>query len=289
MAPPARQTKSAAWALNTRTAGDGLTWRRAAGLYEWIERLCNPAVWIPDPVTTTPRATALDAARAAQSETRERLLAAAERLFAERGFAGVSVRMIAAEAGVNWSLVGYYFRGKDGLLAEVYRRHCTSLNAERLRLLAEARRAGLRLEAVIEAFVRPALAEIQGGGGRDQFSRLRAMLAAEDAPLFAQLVADNFDQSSRTFVGRAARVPARAAAGRGPVALPLHARHDLLLGEQPAAHQGVLAWTLRSWRRRGDGASAGAVPGGGVSFRAARGDRPARPARRRRRTDDTAA
>jgi AcrR family transcriptional regulator len=134
------------------------------------------------------------------SETREQLVAAAERLFAERGFAGVSVRTIAAEAGVNWSLVGYYFRGKDGLLAEVYRRHCTTLNAERLRLLAEARRTGLQLESVIEAFVRPALEEIQGGDGRNQYSRLRATLAAEDAPLLTQLVADNFDQSSRTFV-----------------------------------------------------------------------------------------
>jgi AcrR family transcriptional regulator len=134
------------------------------------------------------------------SETREQLLAAAERLFAERGFAGVSVRMIAATAGVNWSLVGYYFRGKNGLLAEVYRRHCTTLNRERLRLLADARRDGWHLESVIEAFVRPALAEIQGRDGETQFSRLRAMVAAEDTPLFTQLVADNFDQSSRTFV-----------------------------------------------------------------------------------------
>lgn len=134
------------------------------------------------------------------SETREQLIVAAERLFADHGFAGVSVRAIAAEAGVNWSLVGYYFRGKDGLLAEVYRRHCTTLNAERLRLLAEARRTGLTLESVIEAFVRPALAEIQGGDGCNQYSRLRAMIAAEDSSLFTQLVADNFDQSSRTFV-----------------------------------------------------------------------------------------
>jgi AcrR family transcriptional regulator len=134
------------------------------------------------------------------SETREQLLAAAERLFADRGFAAVSVRTIAAEAGVNWSLVGYHFRGKGGLLAEVYRRHCTTLNRERLRLLTEARRGGPRLESVIEAFVRPALSAIQGGDGRNQYSRLRAMLAAEDAPLLAQLVADNVDQSSRTFV-----------------------------------------------------------------------------------------
>jgi AcrR family transcriptional regulator len=134
------------------------------------------------------------------SETREQLVAAAERLFAERGLAGVTVRLIAAEAGLNWSLVGYYFRGKDRLLAEVYRRHCVALNRERFRLLNEARQAGLRLESVIEAFVRPALAEIQGNEGHNQYSRLRAMLAAEAAPLLTQLVADNFDESSRTFV-----------------------------------------------------------------------------------------
>jgi AcrR family transcriptional regulator len=152
-------------------------------------------------VTTIPMpsADAIAPARPA-SDTREQLLAAAERLFAQRGFASVSVRMIAAEARVNWSLVGYHFRGKDGLLAEVYRRHCTTLNRERLRLLGEARRRGLTLESVIEAFVRPALAEIQDPDGGNQFSRLRAILAAEDVPLLTQLVADNFDRSSRTFV-----------------------------------------------------------------------------------------
>jgi AcrR family transcriptional regulator len=161
------------------------------GLNECAIQLYDSAVrTTPAPAWTPPERSS--------SETREQLLAAAERLFAERGFTGVSVRMIAAEAGVNWSLVGYYFRGKDRLLAEMYQRHCTTLNQERLRLLAEARRTGLRLESVIEAFVRPALAEIQGPNGH--FSRLRAMLAAENAPLFAQLVADNFDQSSRTFV-----------------------------------------------------------------------------------------
>jgi AcrR family transcriptional regulator len=134
------------------------------------------------------------------SDTRERLLAAAERLFAERSYPRVSVRAIAAAAGVNWSLVGYHFRGKEGLLSEIYRRHCSTLNAERLKLLAEARRSRRKLEAVIEAFARPALAEIQSLGGQSTFSRLRAMLAAEDSTLLNQLVAENFDLSSRTFV-----------------------------------------------------------------------------------------
>jgi AcrR family transcriptional regulator len=136
----------------------------------------------------------------AEADTREKLLAAAERLFAEHGYTKVSVRAIASAAGVNWSLVGYHFRGKEGLLSEVYRRHCSTLNAERLKLLAEGRRGRLTLEAVIDAFVRPALAEIQGRGGQTNFSRLRAIVAAEDSALLGQLVADNFDLSSRTFI-----------------------------------------------------------------------------------------
>jgi AcrR family transcriptional regulator len=136
----------------------------------------------------------------AAADTRERLIAAAEQLVADRGYASVTVRAIAAAAGVNWSLVGYHFKGKEGLLSEVYRRHCATLNAERLRLLSRAGKGRGRLEQVIEAFVRPALAEIQSGGRQTGFSRLRAMLAAEDSDLLTQLVAENFDTSSRTFV-----------------------------------------------------------------------------------------
>ncbi len=133
-------------------------------------------------------------------ETRDKLVAAAERLFAARGYTNVSVRAIAAAAGVNWSLVGYHFRGKEGLLSEVYRRHCATLNAERLRHLALAGRGRDRLERIIEAFVRPALAEIRTRDGETRFSRLRAILAAEDSALLTQLVAQNFDLSSRRFV-----------------------------------------------------------------------------------------
>jgi AcrR family transcriptional regulator len=52
-------------------------------------------------------------------ETRQRLLEAAERLFAERGFENVSVRDICSEAGANVAAVNYYFRDKWGLYLEV--------------------------------------------------------------------------------------------------------------------------------------------------------------------------
>src|SRR6476620_12450228 len=91
--------------------------------------------------------------------TRERILRTAERLFAERGFNGVSVRELAAAAQVNIASIGYHFNNKEGLLSEGYRRHCEPMIEERLRgLEASSRLRGrARVAAIIEAFIRPAL------------------------------------------------------------------------------------------------------------------------------------
>lgn len=43
------------------------------------------------------------------------LLQAAKHLFARKGLNGTSIRDIAQEAGVNSSLISYYFQGKEGL------------------------------------------------------------------------------------------------------------------------------------------------------------------------------
>jgi TetR/AcrR family transcriptional regulator, upper aerobic nicotinate degradation pathway regulator len=49
-------------------------------------------------------------------DTGERLVAAAKKIFAEKGYAGATVKEIADEAGVNVSLISYHFKGKEGLL-----------------------------------------------------------------------------------------------------------------------------------------------------------------------------
>ena len=54
--------------------------------------------------------------------TRERLLDAAARLFAERGFTHVTVRQIAREAHANIAAVSYHFRDKLGLYTAVVQR-----------------------------------------------------------------------------------------------------------------------------------------------------------------------
>jgi AcrR family transcriptional regulator len=48
--------------------------------------------------------------------TRDAILAAAKRLFAERGFEGASMRAIAAEAGVDAALITHFFGSKANLL-----------------------------------------------------------------------------------------------------------------------------------------------------------------------------
>lgn len=53
-------------------------------------------------------------------DAKEKLLAAATRLFAEKGFAGVSIRQLGEAAGVNSAMISYYYGGKEGLYEAVF-------------------------------------------------------------------------------------------------------------------------------------------------------------------------
>jgi len=59
---------------------------------------------------------------AADSQTRARLLDAAERLLLEDGYAAVTSRRVGAAAGLKPQLVHYYFQTMDDLFVEVFRR-----------------------------------------------------------------------------------------------------------------------------------------------------------------------
>ncbi len=106
--------------------------------------------------------------RELRSSTRQRLLDAAEQLFAEAGFRRVSVRAITAAAGCNLAAVNYHFGGKAGLYREVFARRLASLRDERLRALERARaRAAGDLAAALTAFAEAFLAPLCAGpGGR---------------------------------------------------------------------------------------------------------------------------
>ena len=91
--------------------------------------------------------------------TRNRLLDAAERTFAQYGYRGASVRTITAEAGVDLGSVRYHFGSKDGLFGEVLRRRLDPLYQERMERLEAVERASDPpvLEDIIAALLEPGL------------------------------------------------------------------------------------------------------------------------------------
>jgi AcrR family transcriptional regulator len=147
---------------------------------------------------STPEATAR------KPNLREAILIAAEELFSTNGFNAVSVRDIAQAAGANPGSVTYHFKTKDGLLLEIYRRHCGPMNLRRSELLAAAKRVRDlqdRLEAIVRAYVLPAFtsgSDLAGGGAR--FTRLRAVMSAEGNEVARRIIAQTFDDTSHAFI-----------------------------------------------------------------------------------------
>jgi AcrR family transcriptional regulator len=106
-------------------------------------------------------------------DTKDRLRAAAEVLFAAKGFRGISVREITELAGANLAAVNYHFGSKASLLVQILEQHVGELNRERLAMLdkleaeAEANNTPPQLEAVLKAFLAPAVRRFLDEGGED--------------------------------------------------------------------------------------------------------------------------
>src|SRR6202795_1952513 len=92
--------------------------------------------------------------------TRTAILSAAERLYADRGFADVTLRDIVAAADVNLAAVNYHFGSKDELIAELFVTRSLATNRERLNELKAAEEKGggrASIEAIMHALVGPTL------------------------------------------------------------------------------------------------------------------------------------
>jgi AcrR family transcriptional regulator len=133
----------------------------------------------------------------------ERILDAAEGLFAKRGYHGVSLRDITQSAGVDVALVGYHFGGKRELFAAVFERRAEVLNRERLVLLEEVRRAARpgapAIESIVNAFTQPLLQRAaRGGPGWKSYFALVAYV--NNSPEFAVMMTRHFDPLVDRFI-----------------------------------------------------------------------------------------
>lgn len=136
--------------------------------------------------------------------TKERILDAAERLFAERGFENVTTRDITQQADANLASVNYHFGSKINLMKEVFQRRAKPLNNERLKLIREAQKAGASghqaTDEVLKAFLEPSFHMARDQEGGQYLQRIMSQLSSSPKMENRQLLFKAMNGASKEFL-----------------------------------------------------------------------------------------
>ena len=147
-------------------------------------------------------APAADPHRDAQA-TKERLLEAAVRLFAAKGFQGTSVRAVTQAAGTSVSAANYHFGSKEEMVGAAIRLRAEPLNRRRLEALEQVERAAgesATVEEIVGAFVRPVFERREAVGPEDAAYRgLAARLYLDPRESVAQIRREIFEPVNDRF------------------------------------------------------------------------------------------
>lgn len=135
--------------------------------------------------------------------TQIKLIEAAEREFAERGFHGASIREITARAGANVAAVNYHFSSKEGLFIAMIRHRIEPINAARLDWLEEELAASdgepLPLEKIVDIIIRPLVAAFHKGSGSRAFIKAMERGMSEEEKFSKTLYQDVLGKLIATF------------------------------------------------------------------------------------------
>ncbi|MFK4441301.1 AcrR family transcriptional regulator [Caballeronia udeis] len=137
-----------------------------------------------------------------RGNTRERIVAAAEELFAQLSFDGVSLRNIALKSGVPVGLVSYHFGGKLGVYRAIFE--------SRAPAIVEQREAGLalaeleedpdrRLELILKALLLPML-KLRSTEGRQHFGIIMAREVNDPSSSERGIIQQIFDPVANAFI-----------------------------------------------------------------------------------------
>ncbi|MBN8431756.1 TetR family transcriptional regulator [Microbulbifer salipaludis] len=144
-----------------------------------------------------------------QLDTVNRILDAAEVLFAERGFTETSLRTITSTAGVNLAAVNYHFGSKKELIQAVFERFLTpfteNLDKELSRRQAQLETspgAQLQVDDLLESLYRVALAGL-AKEGRDpkRFMGLLGLAYTQSQGHLRRFIVSRYGASYRRFAG----------------------------------------------------------------------------------------
>ncbi|MCB1462755.1 MAG: TetR family transcriptional regulator [Nitratireductor sp.] len=138
------------------------------------------------------------------SDTRRRILDAAEQIFADFGYAASGMKMIAAEAGVAQASLHYHFESKEGLYEKVVERRTAAINSARRSALEGlvAQDRSNDLEAILDALFRPALSPEAGGVN---YARILAAMSSASKGRDVELVRRYYDDIAHHFIEVMAR------------------------------------------------------------------------------------
>jgi len=131
-------------------------------------------------------------ANSAGEGTRLALLAIAERLFAERGISGVSLREIGREAMQgNNNVVQYHFGSKENLVSQIFHWRVGQMEQARLRMIEQAERKGqlLNCRTIVDIWCLPVLGLVAEDGNHP-YAHFLAHYLARYRPAGIQHVGD---------------------------------------------------------------------------------------------------
>ncbi|MCE0762362.1 TetR family transcriptional regulator [Pseudonocardia kujensis] len=137
---------------------------------------------------------------------REQVLAAAEVVFARKGFDGATMREVAEAAGVGLSLVVYHFTTKEGLYQSIFEAR-QYVNDDRLARLREVTdpQAPDALDRLVSAFVDPVL-DLHDDPADVWFARLVLREASDPSSQDRAIISGLFDPMAREFVAALERI-----------------------------------------------------------------------------------
>ncbi|MGH9212180.1 MAG: TetR/AcrR family transcriptional regulator [Acidimicrobiales bacterium] len=137
-------------------------------------------------------------ATAAGANTKVRLIEAAERLFAEHGIDGVSLREVNRASGArNAIAVQYHFADRAGVVRAILDKHVPGIEAERHALLDRYEGGGTRdLRTLAAALVRPLATKLADADGGPAFLQIYADLLNRPKPVVTPLPFDGPHDSS---------------------------------------------------------------------------------------------
>ncbi|MEY2683849.1 MAG: hypothetical protein RJA09_993 [Pseudomonadota bacterium] len=158
----------------------------------------------------------------AKPDRRQAILWAAEKLFSQRGYHGVSIRQIAEEAGVPLALVGYYFGQKHELFHAIFESwsHTIGTRMARLRAAEQAPWTPDKLEHIVRAFIEPVL-QMRASPEGEYYALLMTQGLSTQQDHADRVLREFFDPMAEAFIG---------------------VLQDTLAHEVPAINRATVAW-----------------------------------------------